>query len=90
MTEGYILMDPEEFEKYFKEIKPMLKKHIEEPELITTKIYLQIGDDNQVYFTEGLQQHFSKEISLLNKNKDFGRMSTGEDYSEPILFRGSE
>ena len=23
-------MDPEEFEKYFKEIKPMLKKHIEE------------------------------------------------------------
>jgi len=53
MTEGYILMDPEEFEKYFKEIKPMLKKHIEEPELITTKIYLQIGDDNQIYFTEG-------------------------------------
>ena len=46
-------MDPEEFEKYFKEIKPMLKKHIEEPELITTEIYLQIGDDNQVYFTEG-------------------------------------
>ena len=45
-------MDPEEFEKYFKEIKPMLKKHIEEPELITTEIYLQIGDDNQIYFTE--------------------------------------
>ena len=42
-------MDPEEFEKYFKEIKPMLKKHIEEPELITTKIYLEIGDDNQIY-----------------------------------------
>ena len=28
MTEGYILMDPKEFEKYFKEIKPMLKKQI--------------------------------------------------------------
>ena len=49
MTEGYILMDPEEFEKYFKEIKPMLKKHIEEPELITTEIYLQIGDNEPSY-----------------------------------------